>query len=389
MMMTRYSALLVLLALSINVEAGLFSNNKRSLRERERDRNRDRDAPNPVVEADTAVVPEEETAKHGRSNSRPGRDYRDDTQKKEKVDFSSDGSIDFAPGSELPAMEGGETEELSLAPGPGMAAAIPEDEIDTLPADPNEMPVEELPSMEAEVKAAGERGPPPFDQPDKPNVDGELDEMPKDAPRGAEMAPMEVEKPQMEVNGASQGGADTPDQTDTPTDVDGSEELDEGTPEIAVMELAPMETEVNGAAARGGQDQVDAPNVVDSGSLPDDLDDPEDGFVDMPPMEVTPHVLPFGDQAEGYILGHTVSVCATSQEAARDKCEASAPICKFKRNGNVISSQLQPNQPSNCVRRCEYPLGLDQCQPHEKCFNFIFGCACAPFEFDGGSCQPY
>jgi hypothetical protein len=433
-MMTRYSALLVLLALSTNVEAELFSKTKRSLRERTRNRNRDGDVSDPVEE-EADVVPET-TPGQGRGNSRPGRNYRDASQgEKKKVEFSPpDGTVDFAPGPDIPAMEeGGEPGEVSFAPGPGMAG-IPEDDIDRPPADLDEMPADEIPSMEAEtpqveVNAAapgGERGPPPVDdEQDEPTIDG--DEMPKDGPPGAEMAPMEVEAPQMEVNAAAQSGqGGPPDKIDEPTDVDEGDEMPQDKPEIAVMEHAPG-MEVSAAAAQGGQggppDKIDEPTDVDEGDempqdepeiavmehapgmevsaaaaqggqdqvdLPNDLDDPEDGFVEVPPMEEIPLILPFGDQAEGYILGHTVSVCATGLDAARIKCEVPNPICKFKRNSeNIITSEMQPNQPSDCVRRCDFPLGLEQCESHEECYNFVFNCDCAPFEFDGGRCQPY
>lgn len=73
----------------------------------------------------------------------------------------------------------------------------------------------------------------------------------------------------------------------------------------------------------------------------------------------------------------------------QDKCEK-RPICKFKRvkdgaAGTKLTTELEPNQDPECMRRCDPKDGLSEkfCGMDEECYPFVMGCPCANLKSKG------
>jgi len=383
-MMTRHSALLLLLCLSVNVEAGFLSSKQRNLRTSTRVRTRDPITVDPP-DVDDTDAPDQETPAEkaaGRKSSRSGRTYH----------TAAGGAPENAE-----QVESGLTNFLSDI-GP---AEIDVDEVDSSINDDDEVDdsIDDDDEVDASIDDDDEVDDSIDDDDDE--VDAAANETPDldEGNPGVEVpsfSSMEGNSfsgmfppPGEELNGAP-GGGNNVDTLDSPTKEESLEEegeitdaqvkdaqiKDAGKVEALTQLLTNVGPEESGDGHSNNGDAVDLPNDLAAGN---------DGF---DPMESEkPLILPFGNQAEGYVLGHTVSVCAVSLEAARENC-GDKPICKFKKKGDIVTSE-QKSEPSDCVRRCDVPLGLNHCQASEECFHFVFGCSCAPFEFDGGSCQPY
>jgi hypothetical protein len=112
--------------------------------------------------------------------------------------------------------------------------------------------------------------------------------------------------------------------------------------------------------------------------IPDDIDAYHQtqarDFIDAPTkLEDSPIILPFGEQAEDYILHQVASVCAISEQDAFWRCQQ-VPVCKYVTSPTGrITSDLKPGQ-GPCIHRCDSPLGESQCEPHEQCFHFVLSC---------------
>ena len=188
------------------------------------------------------------------------------------------------------------------------------------------------------------------------------------------------------------------DQTDTPNATDDRDPLsDETTAEIPVMEQAPGGSDAANYPPDTAGDQNDTSNAIDDHDSPS-----EETTAEIPVMEQAPGgsdttnyppdtidqtdtpnaidgsadspiILPFGNEAESFILHQTASVCADSQEMAASRC-TEAPVCKYITFRGQVTSRRQTDQ-GDCVPRCDSPLGESECRLHEQCFHFVLNCA--------------
>ena len=188
------------------------------------------------------------------------------------------------------------------------------------------------------------------------------------------------------------------DQTDTPNAIDDHDPLsDETTAEIPVMEQAPGGSDAANYPPDTAGDQNDTSNAIDDHDSPS-----EETTAEIPVMEQAPGgsdttnyppdtidqtdtpnaidgsadspiILPFGNEAESFILHQTASVCADSQEMAASRC-TEAPVCKYITFRGQVTSRRQTDQ-GDCVPRCDSPLGESECRLHEQCFHFVLNCA--------------
>jgi hypothetical protein len=170
-----------------------------------------------------------------------------------------------------------------------------------------------------------------------------------------------------------------------PMDLPDPEEGFKGLPK---MESIPAGVEGSTFTPPKTDDLIDSPNAIDGGvtdsqsasEIPAMENIPNNikatplfiaDAVDMPyVIDDVPVLLPFGNNAENYVLHQTASVCATSEQVAFSRCEQE-PVCKYvTHNGGVVTSELKSGQ-GDCIRRCDAPLGETQCEPHEQCFHFV------------------
>jgi hypothetical protein len=135
-------------------------------------------------------------------------------------------------------------------------------------------------------------------------------------------------------------------------------------------------------------DAVDVPNTVDGAMASDAasstseippmerIPDNIDSYHNAQPRDIVddaPIILPFGGQAEDYVLHQVASVCAISEQDAFMRCQQT-PVCKYVVSSTGrITSEFKTGQ-GQCIHRCDYPLGVSQCESHEQCFHFVLSC---------------
>lgn len=213
---------------------------------------------------------------------------------------------------------------------------------------------------------------------DDPNIDGDI---PQDLP--APDIPQDLPPPE---DGFASFTPPAGDAQDSPGN--------DGGPEIPGME--PIPESILGSDTRNGELPPAQDGFLSFAPPPGDARDSpgNDGGVDIPQMEPipevdTPIILPFGGEAETYMLQESASVCAPTIAAAQRMC-ANLPICKYPMHRDGTIAQLIVQGQGDCVRRCDSPLTEGHCAlSHEKCFHFVGGCNCPRLTNDGGECQPY
>lgn len=95
-----------------------------------------------------------------------------------------------------------------------------------------------------------------------------------------------------------------------------------------------------------------------------------------PDVTVSPSTAPSKGptDVEGEALKSTAAVCAKDIPEALKLCKEKA-ICRYvvDENGDLTDT-LVPNQPGDCVTRCDTPSGADACGFAEKCHRSVLVC---------------